>query len=51
MEEEDKFKDLGVMKCTDGEMREEVIRRLLEERKIWGSLGRLWKESRIYRGV
>ena len=42
MDEVDKFTYLRVIIST-----EEVINKLVEGRKVWGTLGWLWKESKI----
>ena len=36
---------------TDGDMGEEVAYRVLEGRKVWGTMAKLWKENVISRGV
>ena len=38
MEEVDKFNYLGVMISTDGGMGEEAAQRVLEGRKVWGTM-------------
>ena len=38
-----KFKYLGVMISTDGGIGEEVAHRVLEARKVWGTMAKLWK--------
>ena len=48
-EKGDKFNYLEVIITKRG-MRE-VNHWMLEERKVWGSMGRLWKESRISTNV
>ena len=45
----DEFNYLGVMISTDGGMREETAHRVLEGRKICGTMAKLWKENMIYR--
>ena len=47
----DKFKYLGVMISTDGGMGEEVAHRILEGRKVWGTMEKLWQENVISREV
>ena len=47
----DKFNYLGVMISTDGGMGEEVAHRVLEGRKVWGTMAKLWKENMISREV
>ena len=47
----DKFKYLVVMISTDGGMGEEGSHRVLEGGKVWGTMGELWKESRVCREV
>ena len=49
MQELDKFNYLGVMISTDGGMREEVARRVLDGRKVWGTMAKLWNENMISR--
>ena len=51
MQEMDKFNYLGVMISTDGGMGEEVAHRVLEGRKVCGTMAKLWKENMISRGV
>ena len=46
MEKMDKFKYLGVGASENGGMGEKINHRLLERKKLWGSLGRLWNGSR-----
>ena len=38
MQEVDKFNSLGVMISTDGGMKEEVSHRVLDGRKLWGTM-------------
>ena len=47
----DKFNYLGVMITIDGGMGEEVAHRVLEGRKVGGTIAKLWKEKVISRGV
>ena len=47
LQETDKFNDLGVMISTDGAIGEELAHRVLEGRKVWGTLAKLWKENMI----
>ena len=47
----DKFNFLGVMISTDGGMGDEVVHRVLEGRKVWGTMAKLWKENMISRKV
>ena len=49
MQEVGKFKHLGVMISTDGGMGEEVGHRVLEGRKVWGTMAKLGKEHDIQR--
>ena len=49
MQQMDKFNYLGLMISTDGGMEEEVGHRVLEGRKIWGTLTKLWQENDIQR--
>ena len=51
LQEVDKFKYLGVMISTDGGMGEELAHRVLEGRKVWGTMAKLWKENMISREV
>ena len=51
MQEVDKFSYLGVMIITDGGMREGVTHRVLEGRKVWRTMAKLWKEDLISREV
>ena len=37
----DKFNSVGVMISTDGGMGEEVAHRVLERRKVWGTMAKL----------
>ena len=39
----DKFNYLGVILSSDGGMGEEVAHRVLEGRKEWGMMAKLWK--------
>ena len=41
----DKFSYLGVMISRDGGFGYEVAHRMLEERKVWGTMAKLWKEN------
>ena len=43
----DNFNYLEVMISTDGGMREEVAHRVLQGRKVWGTMARLWKKNMI----
>ena len=47
----DNFNYLEVMISTDGGMGEEVAHRVLEGRKVWGTMAKLWKENMISREV
>ena len=47
MQEVDKFNYLGVMISTDGGMGDEMAHRVLEARKVWGTMENLWKENII----
>ena len=47
VDEVDKFNYLVVMISTDGGMGEEVAHRLLEGRKVCGTMTALWKENMI----
>ena len=49
--DKDKFNYLGVMISTDGGRREEVAHRVLEGRKVWGTMAKLWEENMISREV
>ena len=49
MQEVGKFKYLGVMVSTDGDMWKEAAHRVLEGRKVWGTMAKLWKENMIPR--
>ena len=40
MQEVDKFNNVVI--STDGGMGEEVAHRVLEERKVWGTMVKLW---------
>ena len=51
MQEVDKFDYIGVMISMDGGMGEEVAYRVLEGRKVWGTMAELWKENMISREV
>ena len=51
MQEADKFNYLVVMINTDGGMGEEVVHKVLEGRKVWGTMAKLWKENMISREV
>ena len=51
MQEVDKFKYFRVMISTDGGRGEEVAHRVLEGRKVWGTMAKLWKENMISREV
>ena len=51
MQEVDKFNCLAVMISIDGGMGEEVVHRVLEERKVWGRMAKLWKNNMIPREV
>ena len=51
MHEVDKFNYLGVMISEDGGMGEEVAHRVLEGRKFWGTMSKLWKENMVSREV
>ena len=51
LQEVDKFKYLGVMISTDGGMGEELAHRVLEGRKVWGTMAKLWKENMVSREV
>ena len=51
LQEVDKFKFLGIMICTDGDVEEEVAHRVLEGKKVWGTMAKLWKENMISREV
>ena len=51
MKEVDKFNYLEVMINTDGGMGEEVADRVLEGRKVWGTMAKLWKKNAIFRAV
>ena len=42
MQEVDKFNYMGVMISADGGMGEEVVHRVLERRKVWGTMAKLW---------
>ena len=44
-----KFKYLEVMISTDGGMGEEVAHMVIEGRKVWGTMAKLWKENMISR--
>ena len=46
-----KLNYLGVMICTDSGMVEEVSHMVLEGRKVWGVMAKLWKENMISREV
>ena len=39
MQEMDKFNYMGITIRTDGGMEEEVAHRVLEGRKVWGTMG------------
>ena len=47
----EKFKFVGVMIIADRDMGEEEAHRLLEGRKVWGKMVKLWKENVICREV
>ena len=51
MEKVDKFNYLGVMISMDGSMGWEVAPRVLEGRRVWGMMAKLWKENIISRVV
>ena len=51
MQEGYKFNYLGVMISTNGGMGEEVSHSVLEQRKVWGKLTKLYKENMISREV
>ena len=48
MQEVDKLNYLGVMIGTDGGVGEEVAHRVVEGRKVWGTMAKLWKENVIW---
>ena len=47
----DKFNYLELMIRTDGDMEEEVAHRVLEGRKVWETMAKLWRENMIFREV
>ena len=49
MQELDKFNNSGVMTSTGGGMGEELAQRVLEGRKVWWTMAKLWKENMISR--
>ena len=51
MQEEDKFKYLGMAISADGVIVEEVAHKVLEGRKVWGITEKLWKENMAFREV
>ena len=51
MKEVDKFNYLGVMISSDGGRGMEVAHRVLDGRKVWGRMAKLWKENMISREV
>ena len=51
MQDVDKFNYLGVMISTDAGLVEEVVHWVLEGRKVWGTMAKLWKEKMIFREV
>ena len=51
MKEVEKYSYLGVMLIVDSGMGEEVAHRVLEGRKVWGTMVKLWKVSMISREV
>ena len=51
MQDVDNFNYLRVMISTDGGLGEKVSHRLLEGRKVWGKVAKLWKEDMISREV
>ena len=51
IQEVDKFNYLGVMISTNSGIGEEVAHRVLEGRKVWGTMAKLWKENVISREV
>ena len=51
VQEGDKFNYLGVIISTDGGMEEEVAHRVLEGRKVWRTMAKLFKQKMISREV
>ena len=51
LHEVDKFNYLGVMISKDGGMGEEVTHRVLERRRFWETMVKLWKENIMSREV
>ena len=49
MQEVGKFNYLGVMISTNGSIGEDVDHRVLEGRKVWGTMVKLWKGNMIYK--
>ena len=45
MQKLDRFNYLEVIISTDAGRREEVAHRVLEGRKVWGTVAKLWKEN------
>ena len=51
VQEVDKLNSLGLMIGTDGGMGQEVVHRVLEGKKVWETMAKLWKENIISREV
>ena len=49
VQEGDKFNYLGEIISTDGGMEEEVAHRVLEGRKVWRTMAKLFKQKMISR--
>ena len=47
----DKSNYLELMISADGGMREEVAHRVVDGRKVWGTMAKLWKKNIISREV
>ena len=51
MQEVDRFNYQGVTISMNSGVGEELVNGVLEERKVWGTMARLWKENMMSRKV